>query len=200
VALEVLLPLPDGYTVPPPPAPPAPAGLLPLPELRAFEVLAAGGTVAEAAARAGVHRNTVARWTREGAPLAAALAELRRERLAAARARLVAAAGGAVEVLAELAADPCAPPAVRVRAACALLDRAGLGPRPEPEPPPDPEPDPDPCDGARVLALLDRLPALLAALPSLPEPPALPELEAAGAVIQGDAPAGCSFPVGPDTG
>jgi hypothetical protein len=150
---------------------------LPPGALPALAVLAEGGTVGAAAAAAGVHRNTVARWTREGAPLAAALADLRRERLAAARARLVAAAGSAVEVLAELAADPCAPPAVRVRAACAILDRAGLGPRPEPEPPPEPEPDP--FDGARVLALLDRLPALLAALPALPEPPALPELEAA---------------------
>lgn len=101
-------------------------------EVAALVVLARGGPSGEAARAAGVHRNTVARWVRPGAPLDLALAELRRERVAAARRVLVAAAGAVAGELVGLALDPACPPAVRVRAACAVLDRAGLGPCAEP--------------------------------------------------------------------
>jgi hypothetical protein len=181
------LPRPDGYTGPPPPAPPAPAGLLPLPELRAFEVLAAGGTVAEAAARAGVHRNTAARWAAPGGRVGRELDLLRAEQVATARARFVALSGLAVDVLADVMNDPEASAAARVRAAVAVLDRAGLGPCAEPA---APEPAPEPPDPLRVLA---RLAAVLRYLPDCPEDD--PEAES-----QGQPPPGCSFPVGPDTG
>lgn len=169
MALEVLLPLPDGYTVPPPPAPPAPAGLLPLPELRAFEVLAAGGTVAEAAARAGVHRNTAARWAAPDGRVGRELALLRAEQRAAARARLVALSERAVDVLADVMTDPEASAAARVRAAVAVLDRAGVGPT-GPEAPPELEPDLTSGDAAaRLASILARVSAALRDLPDCPD-------------------------------
>jgi len=166
--MEVLLPLPDCYTVPAPPAPPAPAGLLPLPELRVFETLAEGGTVAEAAAAAGVHRNTAARWAAPGGRVGRELLLLRAEQAGAARARLVALSGLAVEVLRDVMADPEASAAARVRAAVAVLDRAGLGPCSEPVAPPEPEPTPGDV-AARLAAVLTRCAAALADVPDCPE-------------------------------
>ena len=154
------MPLPDCYTVPPPPAPPAPAGLLPLPELRVFETLAEGGTVAEAARAAGVHRNTAARWAAPGARVGRELALLRVEQAGAARARLVALAGLAVDVLADVMTDPEASAAARVRAAVAVLDRAGLGPCAEPVAPPEVDAEVEPTVGelgAQLLAILARV-------------------------------------------
>jgi len=159
------LPLPEALTyAPPPPAPPppAPVGLLPLPELRAFEVLAEGGTVAEAAAAAGVHRNTAARWAAPGGRVGRELLLLRAEQAAGARARLVALSGLAVEVLAEVMADPEASAAARVRAAVAVLDRAGLGPCSEPLAPPEPTPG---DVAARLAAVLARCADVLRAVP-----------------------------------
>ena len=166
-ALEVLLPLPDALTyAPPPPAPPppSPVGLLPLPELRAFEVLAEGGTVAAAAAAAGVHRNTAARWAAPGGRVGRELLLLRAEQAGAARARLVALSGLAVEVLRDVMTDPASSAAARVRAACAVLDRAGLGPCSEPVAPPEPEPTPGDVT-ARLAAVLARCAAVLRAVP-----------------------------------
>jgi hypothetical protein len=174
---EVLVPLPARPLLVPMLAPPDPAeveveGLgedLSPAEIAALVVLARGGAVGEASAAAGVHRNTVARWARPGAPLALALDELRRERLAAVRLRLVAAAGAAADVLADLALDPAAPPAVRLRAACAVLDRVGLGPAAVELPPPvevEVEATADEV-GARLLAILARVPAALASVPDL---------------------------------
>ena len=154
------MPLPDCYTVPPPPAPPAPAGLLPLPELRVFETLAEGGTVAEAARAAGVHRNTAARWAAPGARVGRELALLRVEQAGAARARLVALAGLAVDVLADVMTDPEASAAARVRAAVAVLDRAGLGPCAEPVAPPEVDAEVEPTVGelgAQLRAILARV-------------------------------------------
>jgi hypothetical protein len=163
--VEVLLPLPDALTYAPrAPAPPSPVGLLPLPELRAFETLAEGGTVAEAAAAAGVHRNTAARWAAPGGRVGRELLLLRAEQAGAARARLVALSGLAVEVLRDVMTDPEASAAARVRAACAVLDRAGLGPCPEPVAPPEPELTPGDVT-ARLAAVLTRCAAVLRAVP-----------------------------------
>lgn len=153
------MPLPDCFTVPPPPppAPPSPAGLLPLAELRVFETLAEGGTVADAAARAGVHRNTAARWAAPGARVGRELAALRAEQVAGARARLAALSGLALDVLCEVMNDPEASAAARVRAAVAVLDRAGLGPTGPEAPPPPPEAELTPAEvGARLAAVLTR--------------------------------------------
>ena len=139
-------------------------------ELAALVVLARGGSVGEAARVAGVHRNTVARWTRAGARLDLALAALRVERVAAVRLSLSRAAAAVADELVALALDPAAPPAVRVRAACAVLDRAGLGPCAEPVAPVvEVEVEPTAGElGARLLAILARVPAALVSVPDCP--------------------------------
>lgn len=165
------MPLPEALTyAPPPPAPPppSPVGLLSVAELRAFEVLAEGGTVAEAAAAAGVHRNTAARWAAPGGRVGRELLLLRAEQAGAARTRLVALSGLAVEVLRDVMADPEASAAARVRAAVAVLDRAGLGPCPEPVAPPAPDLTPAALN-ARLAAILARVGAALADVPDCPE-------------------------------
>lgn len=174
------MPLTDGLTyAPQAPAPPAPAGLLPLPELRVFEVLAEGGTVAAAAAAAGVHRNTVARWAAPGGRVGRELALLRAEQVAGARARLVALSGLAVDVLADVMTDPEASAAARVRAAVAVLDRAGLGPTGPEAPPPPPEAELTPAEvGARLAAVLTRCAAALRDCPDATDAEA--EAEAQG--------------------
>jgi hypothetical protein len=190
IADEVLVPRPARPLLGPVEPPPDPAALelaglgadLSPAEVSALVVLARGGTVGEAARAAGVHRNTVARWARPGEALALALDELRRERLAAARLRLVAAAGAAADVLADLALDPAAPPAVRLRAACALLDRVGLGPAVEPPPPAVVEPTAE--------GIVEGLSAVLARAARVVHKH---ELDLDG--CQDDAPAGCPFPV-----
>ncbi len=138
-------------------------------EVAALVVLARGGPAGEAARAAGVHRNTIARWARAGAPLDLALAELRRERVAAARRVLVAAAGAVAGELVGLALDPACPPAVRVRAACAVLDRSGLGPCGEPAAPVvEVEPTAgELCDG--LGELVARVAAVLRTVPDCPE-------------------------------
>jgi hypothetical protein len=165
VALEVILPLPEALRYVSPAPPPAPVGLLPLPELRAFEVLAEGGTVAEAAAAAGVHRNTAARWAAPEGRVGRELAALRAEQTARARARLAALSERAVEVLCDVMTDPEASATARVRAAVAVLDRAGLGAHPEPEPAPELEPELEADPGDRLLSILARTRAALATLP-----------------------------------
>ena len=133
-------------------------------EVAALAVLARGGSAGEAARAAGVHRNTVARWTRPGGPLDLALAELRRERVAAVRLALSRSAAAVADELVGLALDTACPPAVRVRAACAVLDRSGLGPCAEPAAPVV-EVEVEPLDPLRVLA---RFAAVLRDLPDAP--------------------------------
>jgi hypothetical protein len=162
---EVIMPLPAAYARPVLAPLPDPAeGLDPAEvevegfgealspaELGALVVLARGGSVGEAALVARVHRNTVARWRRPGARLDLALAGLRAERVAAVRLSLSRAAAAVADELVALALDPAAPPAVRVRAACAVLDRAGLGPCAEPV---APVVEVEPLDPLKVLARL----------------------------------------------
>jgi hypothetical protein len=170
---EVIMPLPAAYARPVLAPLPDPAeGLDPAEvevegfgealspaELGALVVLARGGSVGEAALVARVHRNTVARWRRPGARLDLALAGLRAERVAAVRLSLSRAAAAVADELVALALDPAAPPAVRVRAACAVLDRAGLGPCAEPVAPVvEVEVEPTVGElGAQLLAILARV-------------------------------------------
>jgi len=87
--------------------------------------LLAGKTVPEVAAELGVHRATCWRWLQ----VAAVQEELRRrraERLAAVREEVGAAALESMRFLRGVVADSSVQTGARIRAACAILDRAGL--------------------------------------------------------------------------
>lgn len=105
----------------------APPVLNPRPA-RALELLLAGRTIGEIAAEVKVNRGTVWRWL--GDPtFAAALARERDARRTAVGEALDAAAGEAVAVLLAELRNADGRPADRLRAASAILDRAGWAAR-----------------------------------------------------------------------
>lgn len=111
----------------PPTADGAPPVLNPR-QARALELLLAGGAVGEVAAELKVNRATVWRWL--GDPtFAAALARERDARRTAVGEALGAAAGEAVAVLLAELRNAGGRPGDRVRAASAILDRAGWAAR-----------------------------------------------------------------------
>ena len=92
---------------------------------RALELLLGGASHVECAALLGVDRGTVLAWTRD--PLfAGELSERRADRRQAVSAELDAACVEAVRTLRWTLSASDVPAAVRVRAAEALLDRAGI--------------------------------------------------------------------------
>lgn len=94
-------------------------------KLRAFKILANGGTVAEVAARLGVTDRSVRRWRSDPA-FREALAEAGLDALEAARDALEAAAHDAADFLVELVQDTSRAPSVRLQAAVGVLDRIGI--------------------------------------------------------------------------
>jgi len=74
----------------------------------------------------GVHRSTCWRWLQQP-EIRAELRRQREERIAAVREELAATALEATRYLRSLVQDDAQPPPIRLRAACAVLDRAGLG-------------------------------------------------------------------------
>ena len=92
---------------------------------RGLDLLLAGATVPDVAREVGVNRSTVWRWTQEP-EFAAQLRADRASRRYAVQEAIHAVALEAVAYMATLVRDEAAPPAVRLKAACALLDRAGV--------------------------------------------------------------------------
>lgn len=84
-----------------------------------------GKSTAAIADELGVHRGTVWAWL-SSPDAAGKLADARRAVVDAVTLRLQELAHDALDLLAEVMADASVPPAVRVRAACELLDRAGI--------------------------------------------------------------------------
>jgi len=83
--------------------------------------------VAEISQKAGVSRATVYRW-RQDAAVAAVLSEVDRGKLAEAASIVIGYARDAAEVLHQVAMNPAEDAKNRVKAAIALLERAGVGP------------------------------------------------------------------------
>ena len=94
---------------------------------RALDLVLAGHSSAEVAKQVGVRRETVWRWKQDPA-FAVELHGLQAVRRVAVQDELEGAALEAVQVLRGLMADEGVNPGVRVRAATALLDRAGATP------------------------------------------------------------------------
>ncbi len=90
---------------------------------KAVSALLTQPTIEAAAAAVGVNAATVHRWLAEAA-FSAAYRAARREAVGQAIARLQQVSGGAVAVLAQVAADKQAPASSRVAAASKLLDLA----------------------------------------------------------------------------
>lgn len=84
-----------------------------------------GKSTAAIADELGVHRGTVWAWL-SSPDAAGKLADARRAVVDAVTLRLQELAHDALDLLAEVMTDASVPPAVRVRAACELLDRAGV--------------------------------------------------------------------------
>ena len=91
----------------------------------ALELLTAGQTVPEVAEELAVDRSTVWRWTQDPT-FASELSRSRRESLDEARQTLQGVTLTAVSVLVGIATDSDLTPGVRLRACCAILDRAGI--------------------------------------------------------------------------
>ena len=94
---------------------------------RALDLLLAGHATTAVAAEVGVRRETIWRWTQDPA-FAAEVSRRQAERRQAIHSELDAGVLEAVQMLRGLVADPEAPAGARVRAATALMDRAGLTP------------------------------------------------------------------------
>lgn len=113
--------------------PPAARDDMSLPQLSAVDLLAAGKSDTETAAVLGLHRVSVTRWRLYSPGFRAALAERRAAVWGAAADRLRVLLPRAVDVLAEVLADPAAPN--RTAVALAVLKLAGPLPLAPADPP-----------------------------------------------------------------
>lgn len=91
-------------------------------QMTALTALLSGKDIPSAATAAGVNETTVRRWLRTDEAFHVELAAGRREALAAAMNVTTAVARTAAGVILEVMSDRRAPPGVRLRAACAVLE------------------------------------------------------------------------------
>ncbi len=88
--------------------------------------LAQGRSVTKAAAAAGVHRATVYNWNRASADFREAVKQARQEFVAALADQLRDLSSAALDTLTALLSSPETSPAVRLKAALAILERPGF--------------------------------------------------------------------------
>ena len=89
-----------------------------------IDALSSGANLTEAAAAAGVHRNTVANWRRNSPQFQQALAHAQSDRALIFRERAEELAGLAFDSLREILSDPKASPSVRLKAATFIIQTA----------------------------------------------------------------------------
>lgn len=99
-------------------------------QLQVVCALSSGATAVEAAAQAGVHRNTIAGWRRNFLPFQHALAEAQYDRALLFREKMEAQVDLAIAAIRAILADPAAPPSVRLKAAIAVIGMAVTPPPP----------------------------------------------------------------------
>jgi transposase-like protein len=100
-------------------------------QLQVIDALSNGASVTDAAAQAGVHRNTVNNWRRNLLPFQYALADAQYDRALLFRERAEALVDQAYATLAALLADPKTPASVRLKAALFLIEKASTPPPPK---------------------------------------------------------------------
>jgi hypothetical protein len=91
-------------------------------QLMAIQALARGQTVTQSATAAGVDRTTVHRWLRDDPEFIAELNLTHLETADGIRGEIRALASDAVKAVRELVTSPLSPPAVRLKAALAILE------------------------------------------------------------------------------
>ncbi len=100
-------------------------------QLIVIGALSNGATTTDAAAQAGVHRNTIAHWRRNLLPFQNALANAQYTRALLFREKIEEQADRAIETIQEVLTDPKAPASVRLRAALAVMKVACMPPEPK---------------------------------------------------------------------
>jgi hypothetical protein len=101
-----------------------PEGLSPS-QIAAIAAITVGSTITEAALKAGIDRSTVHLWLRRDAAFVAELNRAKLEQLEVLHAELRSLAGEATRTLRTLLTTPETPPAIRLRAAIAVIQSVG---------------------------------------------------------------------------
>jgi transposase-like protein len=102
-------------------------------QLAVISALSSGATATQAAAQAGVHRNTIANWRRNLQEFQLALDHALYDRALYFREKFEAEIDTALQTLHDILADPEAPASVRLRAALAVIQTATQQPEPKKE-------------------------------------------------------------------
>ncbi|HEY3839977.1 MAG TPA: SEC-C metal-binding domain-containing protein [Bryobacteraceae bacterium] len=102
-------------------------------QLTVISALSSGASVSEAAAQAGVHRNTITNWRRNLQEFQLALDHAHYDRALYFREKIEAEIDIALQTLHDILADPKAPASVRLRAALAAIQTATQQPEPKKE-------------------------------------------------------------------
>jgi hypothetical protein len=105
------------------------------PQLKVIDALSNGASMTDAAAQAGIHRNTIANWQRISPDFREALAVTRHDRALLYRDRAVELADLAFEALRAVLTDPKSSPSTRLRAALYIIDKVSTPPKFENEEP-----------------------------------------------------------------
>jgi uncharacterized protein YecA (UPF0149 family) len=103
-------------------------------QLAVIDALSSGVTIAEAAAEAGIHRNTIAYWRRTMLPFREALSHANYEKALAFREQSEQLAPLAFQAIRQILENEAAPASVRLKAALAIIQTATTPPPPAPEP------------------------------------------------------------------
>jgi hypothetical protein len=93
-------------------------------QLQVIDALSSGVNLTEAAAQAGVHRNTIANWQRDFPQFQQALSQAQSDRELIFRERAEDLAGLAFDSLREILKDPKSSPSVRLKAAIFIIQTA----------------------------------------------------------------------------
>jgi len=100
-------------------------------QIAVIDALSNGVTATEAAAQAGIHRNTINNWRRNELAFQFALADAQYDRALFHRERAESLVDQAYATLEALLADPNTPASVRLKAALYILDKASTPPPPK---------------------------------------------------------------------
>ena len=104
-------------------------------QLEVIDALSSGANLSDAAAQAGLHRNTIAYWRRNFPRFHVALAHAQYDRALMFRERAEALADLAFETLRGILTDPKASPSVRLKAAIFVIEKAVTPAPPKPDKP-----------------------------------------------------------------